>query len=429
MSDNPDLSSVKDSQAVSLPDPQQAVEDKLSMDFEIRQRTEYRNGYTSLPDPLKNPALISFQRSRIGLNYTVGKISTSFSMQDVRTWGEVKTKADAPSLGVYEAWMEFFLSENLSVKLGRQTPKYDDQRLMSNTDWNNVATSHDLALLKYEQNSTKVHLGMAYNNDKDKLFETNYPVELYKAMQYLYLSQKFKNGIKVSLLEIIDGYQKTASDDVIFFRNTAGLNLDYETQSGKFMIGGSGFLQGGEDKSGNKINAYAFGVKTSIKILPTLKATIGNDYYSGTDGLDTSNTVNGAFNNLFGSGHAFCGYMDYFTSIDAHTKGGGLSDSYVKISIDPGKKTSLGLDFHNFMLANNVVDVKNTTGFTALDKNLGSEIDFSFIYKAKKNFVVKMGYSVMLATKSMSSVRGGDFNEYADWAYITLTFTPKAVLK
>jgi len=415
--------------AVTLPDPEQTIVEKLSLDFEIRQRTEYRNGYTILPDPLNNPALLSFQRSRIGLNYSSGKVSTCLSLQDVRTWGEVKTKSDAPSMGVYEAWMEYYLSKSLSVKLGRQTLKYDDQRLLSNTDWNNVATSHDLALFKFEQNTTRVHLGLAYNNDKDKLYETNYPVELYKAMQFLYLSQKFKNGIKFSLLEIIDGNQKTASDVVIFFRNTAGLNIDYETQNGDFLVGGSGFLQGGEDKNGNKINAYLFGLKASYKVLPMLKATIGNDYYSGTDGMDTLNKVNGSFNNLFSSGHGFCGSMDYFTIIDVHTKGGGLSDSYVKLLIDPGKKLSIGMDYHYFMLANNVIDVDNTLGFTALDKKLGSEIDLSLIYKVEKNFVIKMGYSIMLATKSLSAVRGGDFNEYADWAFISITYTPKVGLK
>ena len=424
-------------QSLNLPEKQKyaATEteteknESLSADFEIRQRTEYRNGYSTLPNPSDNPALLCFQRTRAGINYSSGKITTAFHLQDVRTWGESKAKLDAPSVGVYEAWLEVRLNDYSSLKLGRQSLKYDDQRFLSNTDWNNVATSHDLALLKLEKGASLMHLGLAYNNDKDKLFENNYPVDFYKAMQFLYASKKFENGISISLLEIVDGYQKAASNKTVFFRNTAGLNAGYKTSNGKFEIAGSGYKQGGTDKTGNKINANFYSLKASFKMNSKFTLSLGNDHYSGTNNLDTANTINGAFNNLFGSGHAFCGYMDYFTVVDAHTKAGGLSDSYAKLFFTLGKNASIGLDYHYFVLANNVIDTENLTELSSLDKSLGSEFDLTFIYKVEKNFVLKMGYSTMFATKSMSAIKGGDFNEFADWAYVSLTFTPKAVLK
>jgi hypothetical protein len=61
----------------------------------------------------------------------------------------VKTanKSDVNGLMVHQAWGELFLTSKLSVKAGRQTISYDDQRLIGFSDWNQQARSNDALLI------------------------------------------------------------------------------------------------------------------------------------------------------------------------------------------------------------------------------------------------------------------------------------------
>ncbi len=411
-------------------EPKEEKKDSWGLNLELRPRTEFRNGYRALTTPASQPAFLTTQRSRLGISYENEKIKSYFAIQDVQAWGDVKAKSDAASLMVFEAWIEMKLHETLSLKLGRQQLKYEQQHLLATTNWNNVASSHDLALLKFKKSGFDAHLGLAYNNEAEKNFESNYPVDFYKAMQFLWLSKKFDSGLALSLLEIIDGLQPTGADYTLYLRNTSGLNVSYSNKDLGLILSGAGYLQTGKDKTGTDLNAHMFLASASYQVNEKLKTTLAIEYYSGDNNLDTLDTEKNAFNNLYGAGHALRGSMDYFLTVDNHTKNGGLMDLYLKLDYKLNDKISTQAAYHYFSLTNNVIDTDYTgTDLKALDKPLGSEIDLLLNYKYHKTLTMSMGYSVMFAQRSLSVIRGGDYEKAGHWFFVMLTFNPSLIFK
>ena len=404
--------------------------ERLNLSIQYRPRTEHRNGYKKLLADSSRPAFITNQRSRLSLSYSNSSFRSKISFQDIRTWGESKNKSDIPSLLLHEAWFELPLAESLSLRIGRQVLKYSDQRLLAASNWNNVGSTHDMALMKYRQKNADVHLGVAYNNDENRLTEaySNYPGSFYKSMQFLYASKQFGDNLNVSLLEIADGHQKEKSNKKIYWRTTIGLNLDYSTTDNKFNTSTKAYWQGGKNQYGNTNNAYFLTLQLSYAF-QNLKITAGTDYFSGNDQLDTNDQVNRAFDNLYGSGHRYLGHMDYFRAVDKHTNGGGINDVFLKMGYEFSKKTSAKVAYHHFSLANRVIDKNHTgPGLKAIDSELGSELDFTLNYRHSKNFSIKTGYSLMFAKESMETITGGNHENLASWGFIMFSFHPQISL-
>lgn len=400
--------------------------DEYTFGIQIRPRTEYRDGFKTQGTEDSEPAFLTAQRTRLFFGYSSKLFDSKISIQDVRTWGEEKNKSDAPSFDIHEAWFELFATKGLSVKLGRQELKYDDQRLLSWTDWNHNASSHDIAIFKYKKNTFNAHLGLAYNNEREVLFQSMYSIDYYKTMQFLYLSNQYKNGLKLSLLGIADGNQKENSSTILYVRTTYGLNASFKNPNSNLGFHGGFFKQNGKDKTGKRINAYFYNISLNTNIYKNIVPTVGIDYFSGTDALDTTNTVNNSFSNLYGAGYKFLGNMNYFTSIDKHTKGGGIVDLFGKINYKINSKFNSEVAYHVFSLASNVADPNyENSGMQAIDKSLGSELDFVFNYKISDNVNLKFGYATMFANESMDIIKGGDHKQFAQWAYFMVRITPQ----
>ena len=221
---------------------------------------------------------------------------------------------------------------------------------------------------------------------------------------------------------------KDSTKNHIYLRTTNGANINYVNKTSGLSFNTAFYWQGGKDKKGTDINAYFVSANAGYNFANTIQFTVFCEYFSGNNELDTLDNTITAFNNLYGTGHGFYGGMDYFTNIYRHTKGGGLIDSYARIDYSPSKKLSLRLDFHYFMLSGNLLDTQ-ATEFKAIDKNLASEIDFSFTYKYSEFVKIKAGYSALLAQKSLGVIKSGDYNKYADWAWFSINFSPKIIVK
>jgi Alginate export len=145
---------------------------QLSISAQIRPRGEIRNGVGTLK--LKDAPSAGFisQRSRLGFNFKMDKVTFGMAIQDVRVWGQdasTISTTDGAKLGVHEAWAEVNLSDSigLSLKLGRQELMYDDSRLLGNLDWLQQARRHDAAVLKLNKKGWQVDLGLAFNQNTD----------------------------------------------------------------------------------------------------------------------------------------------------------------------------------------------------------------------------------------------------------------------
>lgn len=399
---------------------------QFNLSGEFRPKFEFRDGYKSLLGDDQNPVFVTAQRSRLVFNYSDSRFATRFSIQDVRIWGETPSKTDASSMNVFEAWAELYLSKSWAFKFGRQELSFDQNRLIGAANWNDVGASHDLLQVKYH-NAFDFQAGFAYNNDKSKNYESNYPVSFYKTLVFTRVEKDFGKFLNASAIFIADGNQKEASDAAIYQRFTYGGNLVFRNDSIRTKIYGTAYLQSGKSPDGTTISAYFLALNFDYRISAAVNGVLAVDCFSGDDGFSADNKKH-SFNNLYGNTHNYYGYMDYFQQIDKDTKGGGLMDLYARINYKISKKSSTEFTWHHFRFANDVADTVSVPGETLkADHYLGSEIDLTFKYKPAANLEFSCGYSTMLAGPSMEILKGGLHTHYQQWAWLMLTFKPEFI--
>lgn len=118
---------------------------EFDANLQLRPRLEYRNGYKTLLERDQEAITFVSQRSRLHLNYSNEIISLRFSLQNVRTWGDVPpiTNLDKNGVAVFEASAQYKVNENLFIRLERQVFSYDNQRILGGLDWAQQGQSHD----------------------------------------------------------------------------------------------------------------------------------------------------------------------------------------------------------------------------------------------------------------------------------------------
>ena len=397
---------------------------QLSINAEYRLRTEVRDGYKTLSDATTNPALITFQRTRLNADYKDDKIHAYLSLQDGRIWGDNKFGTDDPAVGIHQAFVKYSISEKLAVKLGRQEIIYDKNRLMGLKNWGNTPVVHDAALLQFNNaDQTKADLVLAYNNDSDKNFESNYTVDMYKYLTVLHLYNKFSDNLNMSFITIIDGNQALGDHRIVYARGTSGLYATFNIDN--ISIDAMGYYQYGKSKVGTNISSFLFHLKPTLTINDNAKIAAGIDYLSGDNALNNNNKDN-TFSTIFGDGHGYYGYMDYFTNIPSHTNKGGLNDIYLQADYKLSPKVSITGTVHNFMLTNNILDPSSTpTNPIAAKKQLGVELDAVLSYKFYTNSTLSVGYSALAAQRTMELLKTGSSRGIQNWLFISVLFKPE----
>ncbi len=450
---------------------------QFTLTGEFRARAELRDGQGTLLPKDAVPAFFISQRTRLNIGYTGYRFKFFTSLQDVRTWGQdrstINSTTTAPNNGfqLHEAWGEISLLdttskiEALSVKMGRQELIYDDERLLGGLNWLQQARHHDAAVLKFANKGWKLDLGFAFNQNSEyrnqpKSGQTYSPVpdqtylgtntiypagtngigEMYKTMEFFYVSKKFSFG-SPSFLFFKDDFSKyhyalndSAKTTPVYDRETWGrmtTGFFFPVKFYKnFSATGSAYYQFGQDKTGNMISAYLLSLSTSIVVNNQFSFGPGMDYTSG-NGAAHGNPINHQFDPLYGTPHKFWANMDYFYAADLFSANGaknGLIDYYLKTKYKSSDKFILNTDIHQFFLSNQVSD---NTG-NRLDRNMGTEIDIVGVYNLTKNINIEAGYSSMFATPVMASVKVKNVNNaslQANWAYLMVTIKPDFMAK
>jgi hypothetical protein len=375
----------------------------------------------------------------------------------------------------------------LGVRIGRQELVYDDARLLGNLDWLQQARRHDAAVVRWRPGGWQVDLGGAFNQNSDAWNyngtyytpanvlpyvkdskgnltttpsgfiplvnaaglsspagspavvaapSTNGQYQDYKALQFLYAARSIGTA-RLSFLLVADQFGRYTNDSVrnivgvdtgyVYGKhfNRAGVNARYTTglyltaPFGYWNLTMGGYYQGGKDRDGLTMAAYTTTLALTYK--PAAFAyTAGWDLVSGNNAFSTS-TVNHRFDPLYGTPHKFWGYMDYFyAGTGAPT--GGLSDAYFKIKY-ACKRLSSGVDYHYFSLAGSQKDNKGK----AVDKYLGSELDWITSYNLAPSVNVELGLCTMAATPGMAyakAVTPGTARLNAYWSYLQVNITP-----
>ena len=396
---------------------------ELDVNLQLRPRFEYRNGYKELMKDGFYPTSIVSQRSRLNFNYKQEKLRANITLQNVRVWGDVPTStaSDKNGVALFESWLSYDFYPNWSTKIGRQVISYDNQRIFGAIDWAQQGQSHDAVLVSYKKNSYQLDLAAAINNGGEILTEIAYNTT-YKNMQFAWFKQKFSE-VSLSLLALNTGYQYENlvenKFEVAYLQTLGGyIKWDSSNVYGDFGIYG----QMGESALINsKVDASAYYAQVSLgyKFNPSFKAEVGFEYLSGKDQNDSDSKIK-SFAPLFGTNHAFNGFMDYFY-VGNHKNSVGLQDAYAKFTFEKNK-WQVAVIPHVFSSA---AIVYNSNSMERLDSYLGTELDLMATYKADKNFVISGGFSKMFATETMEVLKGGDSTNDNNWAWLMVSFNPQ----
>ena len=399
---------------------------QLDVDAVLRPRTEYRHGYKTLVSGSDDPAFFTSQRTRLNVAWGAKKFRVMVSFQDIRTWGNTSQLSSADGLtSLYQGWAEADLGKFLQLRVGRQELIYNDHRIFGNVGWAQQGRSHDLALLKIKPGSLELHVGLAYNQDKEQLKGNIYTVpNNYKTMQFLWANTGIAN-LDLSALFLNNGIQYLDPGDSSYstvYSQTLGLHGDYAASGLK--LSGSAYYQFGRDGKNRDLSAYQVAVRASYAFAENKwEPLMGVEILSGTDqsAMVPGNPTNRSFTPFYGTNHKFNGHMDYFY-VGNHVNSVGLTDVYGGLTFRPGK-LNWNLVIHRFTSQAEILDPANPA--SALPKGLGTELDFYMGYKHSDLLTINAGYSQMFATASMEALKGGDRSVTQNWAWVMLSFTPR----
>jgi len=383
--------------------------------------------------------------------YNSTRFNAFISLQDARIWGDEPQASDLASLGLHEGWVQYNFSKNVGLKAGRQEFKYDNKRLLTDGDWPQQGRAHDAVVLKIAcDNGWKVDAAGSFNQVANNFFGNFNKESTYKTLDFLWVNKSKTDSnysYSLSAIGMGDGQQSPDTTGVIM-RYTYGINTSLDHH--KWGINVEAYGQSGKTRTigvfGNPINnsfqkveAYMFSVNPWIVPVKNFQIGAGIDYLSGSNALDTVNDIdqsivypdlNGTthcFDAAYGAGDKFYGKIDIFVAIPKDTRNGGLIDGYFYVKYDL-KKWNLSAAYHYFSLQNNVEDVENPGH--ALDKPLGSELDFAVIKDITKDVNINSGVALYFPTRSMEFVKAATFGQVggptitAAYVYVMLTFKP-----
>lgn len=407
-----------------------SVSGQLSVTAEVRPRAEYRNGFKTPLNKGVDPAFFIEQRTRLSTGYSTDNVEVFISFQDVRNWGATAQiyKTDPSLQNVYAAWASYKFNSRHSIAVGRMELDYDNARILGNLDWAAQGRSHDLVKYEFKGNLFTAHTGFAFNQDQQtpepvKLSGTYYAIpNSYKSLQYAWVHRTWEKS-QLSLLFVNNGASSTAvvngiqrADTAVYFSQTAGL---FGTKTwGTVSLEGDGYLQFGKNPAGKSIRSFMAGVNVTFWKPKPNQLTLGVEYLSGDD--VSSAGTDEAFNPLYGTHHKFYGFMDYFYVGSGH-KNAGLIDGFLRSKIKVGNKSIATAHLHQFFSQASV----NGSDLNKLESNLGTELDLVYVLNVTPAVVLHVGYSQMLFTRALESIKGvSDPKTSASWAWTMITFKP-----
>lgn len=405
---------------------------QFSVDGQLIQRGEFRNGFSRLINRVDDPAGFIAQRARIQASYVSDAVTLYMSIQDIRTWGNTsQVKASDNLLSVHEAYAELSLGEFWKVKLGRQELNYDNFRFLGNLDWALQGRAHDFALIKYEKNKHKLHLGAGYNQNGQSLSGNLFTVpNQYKFAQMARYENKWDNW-QFSFLFWNDGRQFIERNDLgeivlaeTQFRQTLGIpTLKY--QAGNTLFSGFYYQQLGE--WGKPVSAFDVGFQVSQTLDinkeegKNFRLVAGFEILSGTSVSGASK--NNSFSPLYGTNHLYNGYMDLFYVGGTHENNVGLQDYYLKGRMTFSPRFFMQLDGHWFNSQADVTGIFQNSN--RVDPHLGKELDLSVGYVFNDAISLQGGYSQFFATETMERLQNnGTLKSSQNWSYLMLIVRP-----
>ena len=340
---------------------------------------------------------VSEMRSRFGFLMDLGKVSSSFILQESMIIGEETNysgvTSNPPSPFFYEVSFKVqdLLFENVLCQLGRFGLGFGNQRIISKNDWNNTGRAFEGFLLS-ENLFDKINLKTFSFGINEKINE-HHNDRKDSWLNGVYVSSEIALLSKSSYeLYFIDF---TSSEDMDSYA-TIGARVDVSLNP--FNLEGEYALQTGEHVSSSNLLSLNFSFKPRNTSFLS-KIIVGYDYISGDD--SSTSSLEG-FSKFFGARHKFHGFYDYglHKSFMNH-KHNGLRELNAKTHLNFLFNSELLIAVHNFKSGVN-------------DINYGNEIDFI----VKRNISDYLSFESGLVLYKPESIEDKDLLYFS---YLALT--------
>ena len=380
------LSCLCEGAAASVPDS------TLSLDLQMRVRTEWRDGYKLANDGQSAALLNPIQRNRMGVSGGLNAMQFKMQLQSIRSFFGRPTGTDqVDNMSLTEAWVQLPLLSNLRMKVGRQKVAFDDERIVGAINWSNPGRFLDGIRLHWKTTQGVTSAVLAW----DEWSETQ---------RWMLHHEKSWNGHRVSIL-IFDQHSVTEPTALtaggtwsLSSRKGITWNAEAYTQFKSGQYAGYMLIAGGQKAMAN-----------------------GGSWKWGADWMSGENGSN-AFHPFLGTNHKFYGWMDHFY-VGVATA--GLMDLRLERKIPAfQKKAMLGATLHHFR------------NHSASDL-LAHELDVWLTGQSRQGIQWHVGWSIMDPTENHISRQGeisasewaSSANRLQQWGWVSVNFAPSILLK
>lgn len=394
-----------------------AAEDKKGGQAEFTPSGEFRARYTNEVDADFNqdakPGTEGMVETRFKLGGTFrlgekisGHIGTIHSTQ----MGKGNDTTDAPAVSgeytsnsadnnlmVNEAYGNWMLNDEMSFKVGRFNLEIADGAVISKDDYLQKPTALEGVLFTYDTEFAKF-TGMAIKhydfggNDDDEGNTYGLSVDVKSVPDALKM-------VNIHLLQTnVDEQAATTGVSTLRYGLTVGgdaMNILYKLTYAGYS--GTLFLNGGDnevDLTGSMMDLY---VGYQVPDLMKFKVWVGYHTDSGDD--DSSDNAAdggevGTYSPFLYDQHAYAGLMDAVAW-------GNLTETFVKLSIDPMENLSVALGYHMFSMTENDGTTNSTNPLTGTtlaagdNTAIGNEIDLVVTQKYDNGVNVGFRYSTL----------------------------------
>ena len=411
----------------------------FTVDAQVRARGEFRTGLGTLSDGSESPNLMVNDRVRLSIGWERKNISLKIAAQHTGLWQDGGQKNTAGNIAMSEAWAKMTFGKGFFAQAGRQVLSYDDERLFGAHDWASTGRAHDALRLGWENSRNKLHVIASFNQTADVLDDVvatrnSSNPKLYKNMQTLwYHFGRDEAPFQISALFNNQGVSDVSGNGVNYMQ-TFGTFATFAKR--KFFSDASFYYQLGNDRTGTSVSAFLLSANLGLQFSQKWRASLGNDYLSGGDGMPGKNY---AFNLLYGSYHKFLGAMDCFGygAIPSY----GLNDLHAGTQFKPCEKFDMSLSCH-WMITSNPINnylkdpieqltdpskiliMRRYNGKYRFSQNLGTEVDMEASYRPWKDVTIEAGLSMLIGTETIQLLKGTDYSTFQSWGWVSLNINP-----
>ncbi|TWT53054.1 hypothetical protein Pla22_06820 [Rubripirellula amarantea] len=316
---------------------------------------------------------------------------------------------------IQNLFLDTNLTENLSVRVGRQELLFGEQRLVSPLDWGNTRRTFQGVRGTYQGDDWTVD-GFFTNPvnrnaaNESKIDDAEEDIDFFG----VYAStSKFDVGT-------VDAYYLGLTNDILDFDyHTIGSRVGGKSDGG-LLYEVEGGVQFGSNSPGYGSHSAGFftgGLGRQLNVANDWKPTVWAwyDWASGGDDVPAARGDN-SFDHLFPLAHKYNGFMDLFGRRNLHDV------NFQFITPIMGPKVKMILWYHHFFLDQATTPYGVTmqpynANNAARDKELGQEIDVLFNVDLNPRNNVLIGYSHFNAGEYFKTTPGVQSSDDADFFY------------